>query len=98
MQHVKYRFLPDGFSHEKFQPAALWSLASLSSLSAPAVQHNQKHLNCQEKAKLVNLIVFVIAAQKRNDLLTHKVQYDCEYFQCGSSADAQIEPYSIANK
>lgn len=48
-------------------PAALWSLASLSALSAPAVLHNQKDLNCQGKWMCDN-VVFLCRLQKQNHL------------------------------
>lgn len=40
VQHVNGRFLSNSYSPERFQPATFWSLAGLSNLSAPAMQHN----------------------------------------------------------
>lgn len=64
MQHVNGRFLPNSFSPERFQPAALWSLASRSNLSAPAVLHNKKDLDCQEEGMHENSIWVVTAETK----------------------------------
>lgn len=67
MQHVNGRFLPNSYSPERFQPATLWSLASLSKLSAPAVQHNQKDLELPRKVNAGEFHLVGDCREKRKD-------------------------------